>query len=225
MPTIENAFAGIVLTAQTFNPSIFTETWLTQNDLVPADAFVGMRVFSPEAAQFQTASFQVLVIPPKMQITFGIHGNAGGADLPQRIATRTVELLPHTPYQALGLNFDYFVAQPEGQDFSGYTRALFGEGQNSILGEFSAADARFGRYLSKDHGEARLKLDIKPVQAGPEGERKDVLQFSLNFHHDVSSFSLDERVARLAQMISRWASLRDYAERLVNLATADGVAG
>jgi hypothetical protein len=223
MPRIENAFAGIVLTAQTFNPSIFTETWLTQNDLIPADAFVGVRVFSPEVAQFQTASLQVLVIPPKMQITFRIHGNAGRAELPERIATRTVELLPHTPYQALGLNFDFFVAQPEGQEFTRYNRALLGDGDNPLLREFSAPDARFGRYFSKSHGEARVKLDIKPVQAGPE--RNDVLQFSFNFHHEVSQLSPDDRVRKLTQVIGGWLSLRDYAERLVNLATGNEVRG
>jgi hypothetical protein len=126
-----------------------------------------------------------------------------------------VELLPHTPYQALGLNFDFFVAQPSGQDFSSYNRALLGNGNNHLLREFSAPDAKFGRYFSKNHGEARLKLDIKPVQAGPES--KDLLHFSFNFHHEVSQLGSDARVRKLTQLIGGWTSLCEYAERLVNL--------
>ncbi len=218
MPLVENARAGIVLTAQTFNPSIFTETWLTQNDIVPGDAFVGVRIFSPEVVQFQTADLQVLVIPPKMQITFGIHGGTGGLELPQKIARRTLELLPHTPYQALGLNFDFLVAQPDGQDFNRYNRSVLGNGDNRLLTEFSALDAKFGRYFSKNHGESRLKLDIKPVQAGPES--KNLLQFSFNFHHDVSQLDPEDRVCKLTRLIEDWASLQQYAERLVELGTS-----
>jgi len=214
-PLVENALAGIVLTAQTFNPSMFTETWLTQNGLIPADAFVGVRIFSPEVAQFQTADLHVLVIPPKMQITFGIRGDAGGADIPQRIATRTVELLPHTPYQGLGLNFEFFVAQPEGQDFNSYNRVLLGDGDYRLLREFSVPDAKFGRYFSKKHGDARLKLNITPVRAGPAS--KDFLHFSFNFHHDVTELAPEDRVQKLKQFIAEWSSLRQYAQCLVDL--------
>ena len=217
MPQIENAFAGIVLTAQTFNPSIFTETWLTQNGVVSEDAFVGVRVFSPEVAQFQTAGLQVLVIPAKMQITFGIHGDVDASEFAQKIAGRIVELLPHTPYQALGLNFDFFVAPPNGQNFNDYNRKLLRNGDYSLVQEFSSPDAKFGRYFSKVHGEARLKLEIKPVQAGPE--KKDLLQFSFNFHHDVSQISAEDRVPFLTQLIGGWASLWGYAQRLVELGT------
>ena len=218
MPTVENALAGIVITAQTFNPSLFTETWLTQNNIVPADAFVGLRVFSSEVAQFQTSELQVLIVPPMMQITFGIHGDDAESDLPLQIAKRTVELLPHTPYQALGLNFNFFVAPPNGQDFNEYNHTLLGNGDNSLLQEFSSPDTKFGRYFSKDHDEARLKLDVKPVQVGPE--KKDLLQFSFNFHHEVSQLGPEDSVMKLTQAIENWTSLHHYAKRLVNLGTS-----
>ena len=218
MTLVENAFAGIVITAQTFNPSIFTEAWLTQNDVVPADVLSGLRVVSPELAQFQTSNLQVLVIPPKMQITFGIHDDGVHPEVPQQIAQRTVELLPHTPYQAIGLNFDFFVAQPSGQDFDDYDRALLGDGSNELLVEFSSPDAKFGRYFSKNHGEARLKLDIKPVQAGPE--KKDLLKFSFNFHGEVSQLSREDRISKLTRLIGEWGPLRQYAQHLVELGTS-----
>ena len=133
MPQVENAFAGIVVTAQTFNPSIFSETWLTQNGIIPADAFVGLKLVSSEVAQFQTLSVQVLVIPPKMQITFAIHEDAADTMFPRKVATQTVELLPHTPYQSLGLNFDFFVSQPASEEFGPYNRALLGSGSPVMI--------------------------------------------------------------------------------------------
>ena len=116
---------------------------------------------------------------------------------------------------ALGVNFDYSVVQPEGHDFSSYDRALLGSGGYKLLGEFSSEDARFGQYLSKDHGEARLKLDIKPV-TGREDNRERLL-FSFNFHHDVAGLEPPERTEKLVELIGTWDSLRQYAQQLVDI--------
>jgi len=215
---VENAFAEIVLTAQSFNPSIFTETWLEKNGILSADSLEGMRVFSQDIAQFQTKEFQVLILPPKLQITFQIHKVKSNFGVQCRMISRIVELLPHTPYQALGLNFSFFISNPEEEDFIAYNRALLGTGDYSLLKEFSSSDAKFGRYFSKDYGPARLKLDIKPVKAGPEN--KDLLRFYFNFHHDVAKMELSERANKLIEYIQRWDSLRSYSEHLVKIGTS-----
>lgn len=210
---IENVLDGIVLTAHTFNPSIFTETWLQKNEVLDASKFVGVRVFSPEVAQFQTAEVQVVVVPPQLQITFS--DKAADVELPRFIARRVVELLPHTPYQALGLNFTYFVSPPAETDFFAYDRALFGTGECTLLKEFSVADAKFGRYFSKDVGGARLRLDIKPIKAGPKNA--NMLQFDFNFHHDLAGVEPSDRVKTLVKFIGTWNELREYAKKLTDV--------
>ncbi|NQT18740.1 MAG: hypothetical protein HQ592_03480 [Planctomycetes bacterium] len=212
---IENSLSGIVLAAQAFNPSIFTETWLAQNDIVSADDLVGVRVFSPEVAQFQTSEVKVLVIPPRMQILFSTLEVEGDFELPRKIAARTVELLPETPYEALGLNFDYFVSQPEGNEFGAYNRALLGGGDNKLVDEFASQDARFGRYFSKNYGEARLKLNITPVKTGPE--KKDLIQFSFNFHHDLVEMKPLKPSEKLREWINTWGAVREYTQQLVEV--------
>lgn len=215
MALIENAFAGIVVTAQSFNPTIFTETWLSQNDVLCPDSLEGMRVFSPDLAQFQTPEVRVQIIPLKMQISFNIHNVSGDFKVPLKIPKRICELLPHTPYKALGLNFDYYVLPPESQDFFTYNRALLGTGDYRLLEEFSTTNARFGRYFSKDHGDARLRLDIKPVIGGPEN--RDLIQFSFNFHFDVADLDIGVRSRKLIKHLQTWATLREYSLRLVEL--------
>jgi hypothetical protein len=212
---IENAFAGIVLTAQSFNPSIFTESWLSANKIIAPESLVGVRVFAPQIAQLQTKEVQVQVIPPQMQVTFSIHGVTAPSEVARNIVARTVELLPHTPYRALGLNFNYFIAEPDGQDFSAYDRSLLGTGNNQLLMEFSGRDAKFGRYFSKDYGDARLRLDIKPVKAGPKN--RDLLQFSFNFHYDVMQVDQSKRAQKVIELTNTWDSLRKYAEQLLEL--------
>ena len=216
MAGVENAFAGIVITAETFNPSIFTETWLAANGILPSESLVGVRTFSPEIAQFQTSDMQVVVLPPKFQMTFGIHGKTGDFAAPREVAKRVVALLPHTPYRGLGLNFDYFISPTDGRDISVYSRAAFGEGKGKLLEEFAAPDAKFGRHMSKDHGSARLKLEAKPVRAGPD--MKELMHFSFNFDHSLSEISASTRTEKIAGMIDAWEGLREYSARLVALA-------
>jgi len=213
---IENSLAGIVLTARLFNPSIFTETWLTTNDIIAPEKFAGPRIFSPEIAQFQTNETQILISPPKMQITFSIHNVESTFEAQRRIALRTVELLPQTPYQALGLNFDYFVAPPTGKRITDYSRVLLGGGDYKLMDEFATDDASFGRYFSKNYGDARLKLDIKPVKAGPE--EKELILFSFNFHYDVAMIdSNEERAKQVYDLINNWDSPHKYSEKLVEI--------
>lgn len=211
---IENAFSAIVLTAKIFNPSIFSETWLVKNDVVNADELVGLKLFSPEVTQFQTSDVEVIVIPPKLQIRFGIH-EKNDFSKPLKVASRTVELLPNTPYQALGVNFDFFLVPPLGRTFLEYDRALLGTGPSRLLEEFSSEDARFGRYFSKDHETSRLKFEIKPVIAGPA--KNELLNFSFNFHHELEMHELADRKEKILEAILRWKEYKAYAEHLVEL--------
>jgi hypothetical protein len=212
---IENSTGSLVLTANVFNPSIFTEWWMVQNNLLPQDNMEGLRIFSSEMVQFQTPEMQVLITPPKVQIGFPIVNDTTPSQVLDFLV-KIINLLPHTPYKGLGLNFDYFVVQPDGKDFGSFDRELFGCGNNVLLKEFNTADARFGGYFSKNYGEARLKLDIKPVTIIIMEDTRELLQFSLNFHHDLSIGPGTEITSILEKKLLTWRQNRDYSIQLVN---------
>jgi len=214
-PQITNAAAGIVITAEVFNPSVFSETWLIQNGIIPPDAFSGLRIFSSEVTQFAAIDTQVTVLPLRMQINFPINNSKDDFKFQINIASKTISLLPQTPYRALGINFDFLVTQPQDQDFKEYNHRLLGEGSYSLISEFSSNNPKFGRYFSKDYGDARLKLDIRPVKAGPDN--KDSLQFAFNFHHEVFMLEQAARVDKLLSYINSWSSLYQYVLRLVEI--------
>ena len=92
---IENSSASIVLTAQSFNPSIFTEKWLGDNDVLPTDSLDGLRIFSPQVAQFQLPNCQFVVVPPKMQISFGLQEGSIDPNVPLTAASRVAQILFH----------------------------------------------------------------------------------------------------------------------------------
>lgn len=211
----EKALASIVIVAQTFNPSIFTETWLNKNDLISADKLVGARIFSPEVAQFGTSQMQILVIPQKLQITFPILQGLEDFGAPIEFSKGIIKLLPHTPFKAVGLNFNYFYEQKSENEFNVYNRKLLGDGDYKLLKEFSSADAKFGRYFSKDYMGFRLRLDIKPVKVEPD--KKEMLEFAFNFHHDLSEEDSSKSDEVLIGLISNWNNLFEYSAKLLEL--------
>ncbi len=210
---IEKAYGAIVLTAQLFNPSIFTEVWLYKHGLL-TDNMEGVRIFSPEIVQFQTADIQVLISPPKIQITYPLTQDKS-CESSKVFITKTIALLPETPYRGLGINFDYYIAPDAGQDFSDLNRNLLGSGDNPMLTEFNSKDARFGGYMSKDHGEARLKLDIKPLTNTEDGS--EILQYSFNFHHPLAIEAGNDPVEKLQGLLQTWNELFSYTKKLIEM--------
>lgn len=210
---IENESASIVIIAQLFNPSILTEAWINKYDIIELPKLEGVRIFSPNVVQFQTSEVGVQVTPQKMQIVFNTHNPKEDILIHKDIAIKTVNLLPHTPFQSLGLNFDFFIIEPPGEIFNEYNKKLLGSGDSKLSQEFSSSDVKYGRYFSKNHGDARLKLNIVPVQR--IDDKKDLIKFSFNFHHDITNYEVDKRCARLVELISRWKSLYDFSRNLV----------
>jgi hypothetical protein len=213
---IENSFGSIVHVAQVFNPSIFTEKWLLENNLLKDD-MVGIRIFSPEMAQFQTQDMQILVTIPRFLVSYPLK-NETESGKARNFINQIIDLLPHTPFRSLGINFDYFVSQPSNQTFGDFNRALFGSGNNRMLPDFDSADSRFGAYLSKNYEKARLRLDIKPVTILEED--RELIQFSFNFHHELMLETEAGLVSQLKGMLSSWHSLLSYSTQLVTITTA-----
>jgi hypothetical protein len=103
----------------------------------------------------------------------------------QETIGRIVEMLPHTPYRALGLNFTWHLT-PDGGDVAALSRWLFFIPGRPLFRDFDAPDASFGAYLSRNLLGFRLKLDVKPVTVPPSGtEAAQRLQLLYTFHADL----------------------------------------
>ncbi|MDP1734608.1 MAG: hypothetical protein Q8L44_09630 [Sulfuritalea sp.] len=90
-----------------FNPAIFSPDWLEQNQLIGPDDAKVIRssenfVVTRQITQLQSESFRLLVEENKCQV------NCIGVAGPhiRDLTMGVLELLPHTPLRALGLNFD-----------------------------------------------------------------------------------------------------------------------
>ena len=141
--------------------------------------------FSDTTVNVQTSEFHLLIQPEKCQFTPFPGVENGQALISDRVG-KLVRELPHTPYQAIGMNF-VWVVTPEKLPLPDFTRRLFFSQEQAIDKHFDLPDAKFGGYFSKDSLGCRLKLNVRPLQfqfveskAFAEG-----LEFQFNYYRDI----------------------------------------
>lgn len=210
--------SSVVVVAQNFNPSVTNQLWLVRNGVVGEGDFLAGCIFTDLLVQVRTRRFSLLFTPEQFQFV-----PASGEEKPhllvQEVIGRIVQILPHTPYCALGLNFTWHLT-PEGGDVAALSRRLFFTAGRPLFRDFDAPDASFGAYLSRDLLGFRLKLDVRPVTSSPPmAVAEQRLQLLYNFHADLPEG--EEAVERIQQHLKRWCEAAEIARRGV-AALAEG---
>jgi hypothetical protein len=97
--------ATAVIAATNLNPTVFNQVWLVEHGIVPAPIGEPQpgSVFTDIVVQVQTPTFALLVVPQQLQLAV-LPPDVAGQVAHDKIG-RIVDLLPHVPYVAVGLNF------------------------------------------------------------------------------------------------------------------------
>ena len=216
--------ASLVAAADALNPSIFTELWLVDEAGVDKTWFQGPSITTQALAHHKLKGIDLLAIPPRLQIAF-LQSDDEASDRALTLLREIAKTLPHTPLKALGLNFDYLLAPPEGTDYAAFDRELLGPTQSPIFMHFASEDARFGAYFSKDVDGARLKLNIKPTTGSTEKGPSETLHFNFNFHVNLPPESKQARTDAICAATGRWPDYRDITSRVLECAQSYVVKG
>ena len=207
--------SNVVIVASQFNPSIFSQIWLIKSGILSEDDFGKECMFAPMVAQVHSREFNLVVVPDQLQFAPLRHPEKGRELVVSKVG-KIVETLPHTPYIAAGLNFNWLI-DPEEEGVGNFSRHLFYREDIDILlfPEFDVEDARFGGYLSRDILGCRLKLDIKPVtiEQASKGEKQELLKFAFNFHRPLSE---NNKVEQILDHLRRWNEAYELASNIVN---------
>lgn len=206
--------ANVVVTANAFNPSVVRESFLLATKILTAESPLGPGfVFSDQVANVPTARFNLLVVPQQLQFAPILDDRTAAGELVLSVVAPLVEALPHTPYEAAGINFIWQL-QPEGESVAEASRRLFGARGSALRDVFDVPDAHFGFFASKDLGAVRLKLDIKPVhKVAPDGSRNEAIHCAFNFHRDLTEKPASVQVRELC---SRWSEFDRLSEELTS---------
>src|SRR5262249_40918164 len=103
MPWVHTGSA-VVIVAQQFNPTIFTQHWLIDRGILARDELMEGSLFSDFVVQVRSRYFQMLVLPEQLQFVPSVACEAQQQLLIDKVGA-IINLLPQTPYKALGLNF------------------------------------------------------------------------------------------------------------------------
>jgi hypothetical protein len=218
--SLQLANANVVIVAHQFNPSVFSELWLVRNRLLQEeDREIGC-VFTDPLVNVRSREFNLLATPDQVQ--FAPRGPAEGhQELILAKVGAIVELLPHVPYHAVGLNF-VWQFDPAPETVAGASRRLFFVPERRVFRQFDTEDAQFGTYLSKNSLGCRLKLDIKPVMVTTIEENEmrvsPAITFGFNYHLDV--VSEENPPMRIREMLAQWDVAKAEAEQIARDAEA-----
>lgn len=202
--------ASLVATADAFNPSIFTQLWLVEEVGLDKSAFLPPSVTATELAHHRLRDMELLVVPPRLQVTFSPEDD----DVARKaldLLRKSAKALPHTPFRALGMNFDYALHMPEGGAFDAFDRRVFSAPGTPLFERFAAPNARYGGYYSMDVEDARLKLNVRPVAQAKEIETEEALHFNFNYHMASLGDAVSDRADSIARACERWFDHRATA--------------
>jgi hypothetical protein len=174
----------VVFLANSFNLPIFQQVWLLNNDIVTQDEFdSGTNFFTPAAVSVQTSEFELLITQDRVQLVINSNFDNSSA-LIFRVMGGIVKKLPHTPYKAVGLNYNYIIEPSTPDGFVAKCKSIFVCSDNPLAECFASDDSRFGIYLSTDMFDARLRLDLKPINLNHNNN--DALRLSFNANSNAS---------------------------------------
>jgi hypothetical protein len=184
---LQLATSSAVVAAQQFNPSVTGQHWLIQNGVVLPEEFQVGSVFTDMFAQIPTRDFLLQITPENCQFHFPQHvAKEKQPELIKERLAKIVNLLPHTPYTAVGFNFVWHFF-PGDNGIAAECRRLFFEKDKPLHNAFNKEDARFGAYMSMTWKAYRVRLDAKPViQLIPPEQRNEMIQFAFNYHLEVA---------------------------------------
>lgn len=209
---VELVSENVVVLANQFNLSIMNQHWLIENCIITQDDLQDGYTFTPVFALAKTKFFQLTLVPERLQIDLNPKTEKKIELIKSKIGT-IVDKLPHTPFTALGFNFDYFLTT-EDSSVEKYTRSLFFKPDSPLSSQFDEDNAKFGGYFSKDVSGFRLKLDIKPISIKSKDKIMDKIQLAFNFHLDLVG---NDKSKTILKYLAKWDSMANITKDIVKL--------
>ena len=201
---------NIVIIADTFNVNILNTVWLYKNKIFTEKELQGATCL-PVVVEAQSDNFRLHIIPDRLQFSINTKYKNPKKLLLSKIG-RLVELLPHTPFTAAGLNFTYHVT-PSDKDIHKLTRSLFCNEKSKLFNDLEEDDVRFGAYFSKNLIGTRFRLDAKPITLTMQNQKKDMIQFAYNFNINLNQ---DDDYKTVMGLIDKWDEAKRICRELTN---------
>jgi len=201
---------NIVIVAHNLNPSIFTQIWLVKNNIINENDFLSDSLFTSAVVSVNTNDLQLLVVPERIQLTF--KNKETQEKLINEVLRKIVNLLPHTPYSAIGFNFELILEPVDLKEFPKITKSIFVSDRNPLVTFFDNEDSRFGIVMTREVEKMRLNLNIRPVEKITESGKEEALKFIFNFNKNLEPESALETINAI---LNSWTIAKEMCDKII----------
>lgn len=212
--------SSVVVLARDVNQSIFKPAWLLKTGILLEEELDARSiVFAPGITRVPSPMFELLVLPDRIQMRFPPDSHQADALL-SRVLGGIVRTLPHTPFAAVGLNFQHEVTPADASGFYEWNKRAFAAPW-AMRNTDDNSRTRYGCSFAYDaFGGARMRVRAA-VSARSSATPNDgavwklmpyVVSVHCNLHRDLPT---EDTTRELTRMLSIWQKVRDETVRLV----------
>lgn len=201
--------ATIVILASSFNPSIVTKDWLIREGIVQEDAIKFANV--PTFSLFESESFVITVTPDRFEVVLKIAKpvdyRTHDLDSLASVAKTFVEKLPHTPYNAVGLNY-IWLAEAEGdENISSILKEKFISDKERFSRLFPEKNYGVGSIIYFQHDGFKVKLAIEPYL-------ETMKHITNNFNYQANTSDYKEIMKKIEMVKDNWDNSKNTVNTL-----------
>lgn len=199
---------NIIVAAKAFNPSIFSQLWLMQQGFINEQDKIEHQILQPMIAQLFTHTLELTVIPDRMQIVF-INELRENPDTLVEKTKGIIKALQHTPYVAIGANFDWKITSRKLMDI---IERLFKESSEPFLSNFANPGTKFGFFISLEPEELKpnitVNLDIRPLKG-----QDDDMRCAFNCNMDLTG---DNKIDDMSGFLDKYNLMKKYSDNILS---------
>lgn len=193
-----------------FQPSKFDKYFFLKNNIFKEEEISETSIFSEQFCVVDARGFNLTIIPNQLIFTEKVPQLN---DLLSEIFSKLVCFLDFSGI-AFGINLHWYLFSEDKTNE--LTKKYFYNENASINKFFDGDNISYGCYLSKDFGNSRLKLDIKPATVSriETNLEQRVISFAFNFHTDLKSKNCKEEILK---SLSELGQYTDETKSIINL--------
>ena len=190
--------ADIVIIASAHNPSIMAPQWLKDESLILEEP--SHFVHTPDLAIFESESFSLVVDHHRLQIAVKKQDNESLKSL-ANIVSDYVKLLPHIPYNALGLNFIWTIEVDDGEELPKIELSI---NKSDLMSVFGGYEVDCGGIIYARKEPYMLKVVIE-LQGG------NTLVHNFNYNYELEDMSVEY----IVKLIDNFLTMKEDSSSIV----------
>lgn len=183
-----------------FQPSRFDKYYFLKNQIFEEGDILETSIFSSEFSVVRTNLFNLTVLNNQIILN---ENEPKDEDFISEIISKIVKTIEFKA-SGFGINLHWYIFSEN--DTNRLSKEYF-YNENSVINQyFIDGNVSYGTYMSKDFGNSRMKLDIKPatVTKIETGQEQTIISFSFNFHTDLNTENFKVNIMKSLSEINEY---------------------